>query len=269
MEIEENIAVSKFDKGVQKYRDDCNYILLWMKNGFKYIHIDFESFSVQSNSIYFIVPGRRVKLFYNSQPEGWLLKFSREFFKEQVSPTMAIKDADIFSSFGDIPKIILSPEIGNRVHTIAEMIDELIGSQIPNRESGIGSLLKTLLIYCDSNCNIKITEEKNTSQIQIITLFKDLVNDNYQTIHKVSEYAAIMNISLKYLNEVINNLLGMSAKAYVQEQLTIRARRELKFSDDNVKEIAYRLGFCEPSHFSSYFKKQTGYSPSQYRVLQL
>lgn len=267
MDIEENIMVSKFDKGVQQYHDECKYILLWMKNGFKSVNIDFKSFSVQSNSIYFIIPGRRIKLSYNSHPEGWILKFSRKFFKEQISPTMAIKDADILSSFGKIPKIILSPEIGNRVHAIAEMIDELIGSQIPNRESGIGSLLTTLLIYCDSKCNIKITEENNTSQIQIITSFKDLVNENYHNIHKVSEYAAMMNISPKYLNEVTNNLLGMSAKAYIQEQLTIRARRELKFSNDAVKEIAYRLGFCEPSHFSSYFKKQTGYSPSTYRLL--
>lgn len=267
MKIEENITLKKFDTDVQEYADEHNYIVLWMKNGFESITIDFECFSSQSNSIYFITPGRNVRLNYTSQPRGWILKFSKPFFKEQIRENLIIKDVEIFSTFGKTPKIILSPKIGDRVHSIAEMIDELIGSQIPNRESAVASLLKTLLIYCDSKCNIRITEENNTGQVQIVTTFKDLVAEHFMEIHKVSDYASMMNISAKYLNQVIKSLLGVSAKTYIQEQLTIQARRELKFSNDSIKEIAYRLGFSEPFHFSSYFKKQMGCSPSEYRLL--
>ena len=261
-----DITINKFGSGENTLQDNSNYMILWIKEGFKSIKIDFEEFSAPSNSIWFIAPGRKVNLLYNSTPGGWILKFSKEFFNSQIRENLIIKDVDLFTAFGEIPKIILSPLIGDRVHAIAEMIDELIGSQIPNRESAIASLLKTLLIYCDSKCNIRITHDNNSGKIQIVTTFKDLVDQHVKTVHKVSEYSAMMNLSSKYLNQVVKEVLGVTAKSVIQEQIIIRARRELKFSNDSIKEIAFKLGFTEPFHFSNYFKKQMGCSPSEYRL---
>lgn len=265
--IEEKITIRKFNRRVLNLSDENNYMILWMKKGFTSVTIDFNTFSFQPNSIYFITPGRKVVLKYKSEPDGWILNFSREYFTDQIRENLIIRDIDIFESFGEVPKIILSPKIGDRIHTIAEMIDELVGSPIPNRESAIGSMLKTLLIYCDSNCNIRITDENNNGQVQIVSEFKERVAKNLTKTHKVSDYARMMSISPQYLNQVVKSVLGVTAKSLIQEQLTIKARRELKFSNDSIKEIAFRLGFSDPFYFSSYFKKEMGCSPSEYRVL--
>jgi len=238
-----------------------------MKNGFKSISIDFGNFEAQPGSIYFINPGTKILLEYSGKPEGWILKFSRNLFNEQIRENLVIKDADLFASLGQTPKIILSPKIGDRVHYITEMIDELIGSQIPNREYAVASLLKTLLIYCDSKCNIRITRENYSAGVKIVVLYKEQVSKNYHLNHKVSDYAKMMNISTKYLSQVVKEVLGVTAKSVIDEQLVIHARRELKFSNCSIKEIAYSLGFSDPFHFSNYFKKQNGCSPSEYRSL--
>jgi len=261
-----DITLNKFRTDIPCFSDASNYMILWMKRGFEEVVIDFQTFTAPANSIWFIAPGKEVQISYKTKPEGWVLCFSKEMFNTHMRENLIIKDVDLISSFGKLPKIILSPKIGSRVHLITEMIDELAGSQIPNREAAMASLLKTLLIYCDSKCNIRIHQENNSGKVQIVTRYKDLIDKHIHSKHLVSEYAAMMNISAKYLNQVVKEVLGVTASSIIQEQLIIRARRELKFTNDSVKEIAFKLGFNEPFHFSSYFKKQTGSSPSAYRL---
>ncbi len=59
--------------------------------------------------------------------------------------------------------------------------------------------------------------------------------------------------------------MGVTAKSVIMEQVMIKACRDLKFSNDSVKQIAFNLGFTEPEHFSHFFTKSTGSPPSEYR----
>lgn len=267
MKSDGTIAVKKFRLDVNKYTNRENYALLWLKSGFRSIQIDFEEFEVTKNSVYFITPGRNVNISFDSEPEGWILRFSKEYFRNHIREKLIIKRVEVFAPLDKNPCIILSPKIGERIQAITEMIDELLGSQIPNKETAIASLFRTLLVYCDSKCNISVGADKNTNEVQIVKLFKDLVAKHYSDTHKVHEYAKMMNISSKYLNQVVKNVLNVTAKSVIHEQLIIHARRELKFSNKSVKEIAFNLGFSEPFHFSNYFKKMIGTSPSEYRIL--
>lgn len=264
MGTQSGVSVQRYDSSTTRCADEEQYAVFWIKEGVEAITIDRDRFLAQPNSIFFVVRGARVCLDYGANPQGWILRFSDAIFRD-VTQHLVIKDADIFSAFGRVPRIILSPRISARVAGIAEMIDELVGSRLPNREIAIASLLRTLLIYCDSECNVHIADDANTAQVQIVTQYKDLVAQHYTETHRVSDYARMLHITPKYLNQVTNEILGMTAKSIIHEQLTIQARRELKFSNDSVKQIAFALGFSAPSHFSKYFKRQVGCSPSAYR----
>lgn len=264
IEIEDSIGLRCYDPSTADYVDEERYTIFWIKQGVEAITIDQTRFLAQPNSIFFVVRGATARLDYGPDPQGWILRFSNEIFQD-VTRSLIIKDADIFSSFGQVPRIILSPRINARVAGIAEMIDELIGSRLLHREIAIASLLRTLLIYCDSECNVRIADDNSTTKVQVVTRYKDLVAKHYTETHQVSDYASMLNITPKYLNQVTREILGVTAKSIIHEQLTIQARRELKFSDDSIKQIAFKLGFSEPSHFSKYFKRQVGCSPSVYR----
>lgn len=260
------IHIRRLDVNTPEYTDHENYQLLWIAGGVKSITVDLETVPFYQNTIIFLTPGRIIKIKYSDKsPSGWSLGFTRNFFKYQDLEGFNIKNADIFHGYGEMPRIVLSPKIGERVNSIAEMIAEFAGSEIPNKEVAISALLRALLVYCDSKCNIKPSNGSNRQDLNTVSLFKYHVSRNFFKYHRVSQYARLMNITPKYLNQVVKRVMGVTAKSVIQEQLLIQASRDLKFSNESIKEIAYKLGFAESEHFSNFFKKGTGKTPSLFR----
>ncbi len=261
-----SISLQKLTRQHRRITEAEDYQILWLESGIKNIEIDFEELDSLPYSIIFLHPGKEVNLRFDClQPKGWILKFSHEFFRQQYPEGFHIQHADIFFSSGEIPRIVLSPKIGDRINSIAEMISEMMQSQIPKKEVAASSLLKTLLIYCDSKCNLRVTSGSNNHYISIVSRFKHLVSQHLETFHQVSDYAQLMHISPKYLNSIVKEVMGVTAKYVISEQLLIRSCRDLKFSNLSIKEISIQLGFSEPEHFSNFFKKNTGHSPLAYR----
>lgn len=243
------------------------YRVFWFSEGLDKVKIDNEDISGFPNLIVFTIPDKNVEVHCQKEICCWVLEFSKEYFDLLGFEPLIIKDAMIYYAAGQIPKIVLSPKIGLRVQAMFEMIDEMAGSEIPNKENGMFSLLRTILIYCDSKCNINPNQEENSQELNTVLIYKNLVSKYYYKWHKVSDYADFMNISSKLLNQYVKNIMGVTAKHLIKEQLIIHARRDLKFTDKSVKEIAIQLGFTEPFHFSSFFKKSIGIAPTDFRLI--
>lgn len=262
-----SIIVQKLQRIHRWLANDRNCQILWLESGVLRIDGEFGKLSVHPNSIVFLYPQRALCLrLGNESPKGWILKFSKEFFGKQFLNGLTIQHADIFLPGNDLPCIVLSPKIGERINSLAEMINEVMHSEIPNKEVAASALLSTILVYCDSKCNIRIDNKSNTHYLDIVSRFKQLVSQNLTTTHRVADYAGMMHLSPKYLNQVVKEVMGVTAKNVIMEQLLFKASRELKFSNQSVKEIAFQLGFSEPEHFSNFFKSQAGCSPSGYRL---
>jgi len=60
-----------------------------------------------------------------------------------------------------------------------------------------------------------------------------------------------------------------SPSQIIKDRLILEAKRQLKFSNKTVKEIAFELGFDDPAYFSRLFSKGTGSSPAKYRQQEL
>lgn len=265
-EVVGDLSIRRLNRSNYQVSDPENYLILWVEHGVRKLIIDFEEYPTYPNSIFFLLPGRELKLkFACEPPQGWVLQFSRSFFRNQYLEGLNINHADIFMQNGELPRIVLSPKIGQRIDSLAEMINEVLQSQIPNRELAASSLVRTLLVYCDSSCNIRVSNHSNNHHMELVTSFKNMVSQHFYTMHHVSDYARLMNVTPKYLNQVVKTVMGVTAKSVILEQIVIQACRDLKFSGESIKEIALKLGFSEPEHFSNFFRKTVGCSPSLYR----
>jgi len=81
----------------------------------------------------------------------------------------------------------------------------------------------------------------------------------------VNAMAAELNLSSRYLSDILKQETGKTAIELIHIYLVNEAKNMLKSEDQNVSEIAYNLGFENLPYFSRLFKKEVGVSPNQFK----
>ncbi len=82
----------------------------------------------------------------------------------------------------------------------------------------------------------------------------------------VAYFAEKACLSPGYFGDLIRKELGISAKDVISSHLISIAKQRLASTDTDISIIAYDLGFQYPQHFTRQFKRQTGQSPTEYRI---
>jgi AraC-like DNA-binding protein len=81
----------------------------------------------------------------------------------------------------------------------------------------------------------------------------------------VEEMAALVGLGTTAFSEKVKNYTGFSPLNYLINIRISEAIRMLKRQEENLTDIALETGFYSSQHFSTTFKKLTGYTPSQFR----
>ena len=243
------------------------YTVIWLRAGEGRHLLDFHEYPLQPNAVYFVSPGQVHQVITPARPSGWVINFSAEFLQHNHISEDFLREIDLFNPFDERPPIHLSTELATKLHTLLSWMEETFTAKLPHRIAAQSAYLKLFLVYCNSQCNLDRADQANNhSGKQILKAFKQMVHDHFRELHKVSDYADRLHINPKYLNQVVRSLLGQTAKEVIQQKVVLNARRELRYSAKSVKEIAFELGFDDPLYFSSFFKKCTGMSPSEFRA---
>ncbi len=262
------IKISRVIKSTSSNPNHNYYSVICIQEDVKGIEVDHVFYENNSNSIFFLDPKYqwKIKTNENEESKGYILFLDHKLMDNPTFNKLLINEIKLFNPHV-IPKVNPSPGISVRVEAILEMIDELLGSDLNNKENAILSLLNTFFIYCDGQCNIKSSINNSNGKTNIVYRFKNLVSKNYSKHHEVANYAELLNISAKYLNECVKEVLKVNAKSIIIEQLIMKARHKLKFTNESIKEICYELGFSSSDYFCYFFKHHTGYTPSAFRKL--
>lgn len=86
-----------------------------------------------------------------------------------------------------------------------------------------------------------------------------------QGLPTVNALASQLNLSSRYLSDMLKQETGKTAMELIHIYLVNEAKNRLKSDDQRVSEIAYELGFENLPYFSRLFKKETGVSPNQFK----
>jgi len=97
--------------------------------------------------------------------------------------------------------------------------------------------------------------------------FKRLLNYNITKEKSVRFYAAELNVTPNHLNKSVKVTLGRSASALIDEMLVLEAKILMQKKTMSVSEIAFEIGFEDVSYFGRFFKKHTGFAPTEYRKM--
>jgi len=96
----------------------------------------------------------------------------------------------------------------------------------------------------------------------------DAIAEHNREASDVRFYADLLNVSSRYLAQVTRRISGKSPKAIIEDYLIHEIERQLKSTDNTVQEIAYRFGFSSQAHFTKFFKKLKGVSPTEFRRIE-
>jgi AraC-like DNA-binding protein len=189
-------------------------------------------------------------------PEGFVIMFTNDFLHQNHISEDFIANLGLFSCTSTTPPLKISEEAVNSLNEIVENIKAAFYESGQFRSEKLGAYLKLFLIECNKYAPQPETENTQTIQSGRIILkdFRTLVEKNFSNWHKVSDYAEKLNISSDYLNNVIKTTIGKTAKEFIQERIILEAKRLGLHTQLSTKEIAFQLGFEDPSHFSKFFK---------------
>lgn len=153
-----------------------------------------------------------------------------------------------------------------RLNQTGEILKQL-ESEIFNQEIGyavrVKQLVEELLIIIARQLSRQHNPYRNFPQT--FMKLEQLLRENLAHQWTVAEMAAIVGLGNTAFTEKVKSYTGFSPLNYLINIRISEAIRLLKRADVNMTDIALDTGFYSSQHFSTTFKKLTGYTPSQFR----
>ena len=119
--------------------------------------------------------------------------------------------------------------------------------------------------YLQRNPQYRPDEVKSYRIRELFNRFMMLLERDYKISRDVNYYAEQMNISSKYLTNIVNQVTGHTPKTIIDQYVILQLKLHLKRSTQSIKEMAWEFHFADVSFFCRYFKKHTGLTPQQIR----
>ncbi len=247
------------------------YQIIWFKSGRGKHVVDFKEYEVFDNAIFLISKNQVHRFVLDTAFNGLLIHFNETFFLQNDNDADALLKYDLFHDAYQTPCCRIGKDIALILDEyILQIRRELMNSNPFRKEDLLRIYLKSFLIQVqrkkntpDQNKTNSLIERKRVRLIKFI----NLVEDNYRKGLTVTEYAALLFISSRSLSDLTGQLLNKTPSQIIQERIILEAQRLLIYSNLNISQIAYQLGFDDSSYFVKYFKKHTNASPSEFRKL--
>ncbi|HEY9006993.1 MAG TPA: helix-turn-helix domain-containing protein [Ohtaekwangia sp.] len=242
------------------------------------LHIDMETGG--KPLLYFKIP-YQVVVADQKKPtckKGYCVAFTESFLEKYRGLASLMFDVPFLRLENTIPLELEYRDVPLLQGIYEQMCDEY-NSDHSDRFDMIVSYLQTLMlqirrIYSRSAAFIKeVMQSGNQNDIAIAGQFKFMLdtffkeNDNNQASRTVAHYASRLSVHPNYLNAVVKRATGKTAHELLQEYIIRFAKDMLLQTNLSVKEISYQLSFNAPSHFVTFFKKNTSYTPARFRQM--
>jgi AraC family transcriptional regulator, transcriptional activator of pobA len=232
--------------------------------------IDEHRFALLPHTFYFASPEQVQHLMLDgAEAAGYCLQFQGGFLEQYTMPLSRMNGLQLFFNCDETRPLSVDVDADWLVlkgHA-TRMEQEMQSENTPLRSELLGTLLKLLLLDC---ARIKAAhgpkgQASDNRQTDIVRRFKQLVDEQYNRLHLVNDYANLLHLTSNHLNEVVKSETGTSAKDFIQNRILMEAKRFALDPEMTAKEVAFALGYEDATHFSKFFKRCAGVSFSEYR----
>lgn len=249
---------------IEAHRHNYYEILMFKKGGGSHM-IDFNSHEIHSETLHFVSPGQIHALNRGADVEGFVVIFSKDFMLLNSSEKALLNEFPAFNKTA-APVLSLRADEFPEVEKLILQMEHEFSSDHMYSNRVIAAYIGILLLKCKALL-MQTSDYKRTdpSSQELMQRFNILLEEKFITLHKVNEYADLLNVTPNHLSETIKKITGKTAGDLIHQRLILEAKRLLLHSTLTAKEVAYALHFNDPSYFSRFFKANTELSPEGFR----
>lgn len=212
-----------------------------------------------------VIPSQTLHGFvYEPDTEGWVVTLAKSYFQEVMTRTPEF--AEVFAAgnciaFGEQEREFLEME------RVASKLEWEQRRSARCRDIATEALLIDLLVGVLRNVQHGQAPRvaDNGSYQEAYRRFVSMVEEHHRENWSLQRFAEALRTSVPRLRAICRCVTGESPIRIINERIALEAKRCLTYTSLSVSEIAYRLGFDDPSYFSRFFKSRCRQTPTEYR----
>jgi AraC family transcriptional activator of pobA len=244
------------------------YSIFWIESGEATHATEFVEYSLKGDTILFVPPGLKHRMYIDQSVGGTYILFNEEFIRYNQKNHVPLKEYRLFNNPDFKSLITVFPDMREKLKNITELIFDELRKPDDYSQDIVLNLLHLFLLESRrifDQQNRTVIEKPAETPDSTIIQFKLLIENNFQTQKNVSSYAEMLNMNPSCLNEMAKRTTGITAGELIRNRVIDETKKLLYSSSMSGKEIAFELGFDDPAYFSRFFKKYTGTTLNEFR----
>lgn len=244
------------------------YEIIWFQEGSGVHYVDFTEYPVCPGAVFFISPGQIHSFDASHDQKGVVLKICAELLNDANSDESVYLRYNVFNAFDHLPYCkVAEGEQQGLMGIVEQMRCELQQEGSLGHKDYLRALVRMFIIRVQRSNTASGTQllDPLRPSHKAFLEFRQLLEQHYASVHTVKEYATMLHITPKTLTQYVTECSAHTPLEIINNRVALEAKRLLRYSVLSIKEIAFRLGFEDPSYFVKFFKRLAGQSPADYR----
>lgn len=238
---------------------------LFVTEGEAVMKIGSEQYRIYKDEMLFVPAGQVFSFQTGDINKGIICGFHHDFLLGKFAKTDLWKDYEFLRVWGNP---VIKPD-AQAAAFIFNIFNRLLTAY---RQNGLQNreLYQAYLhaLFCEVQSVYKpLSGSNHISAVRITNRFKELIFSNIKTMHLVTDYAALLNISPNHLNKTVKAITSKSPTKWIDEAILAEAKVLLHQSQFSISEIASSVGFEDQSYFTRLFRKYENVTPSEFRKM--
>jgi len=248
---------------IENATQDNHYKIILLTQGHCHCHLGPVSLHMNTSCIGVIRPKQACTMLVDERTTGFLLSFTYDYLQLMAGMPGTILP-HLHAGLSEYYTIPVTATERVPITEIALQIVEEYRSFSSLREEMIRSLFRIFILYVCRLNKVKGDIDYNRCP-PLVKRFFALLENYFLRLKMPADYADMLAVTPAYLNELVKRSCGFTTSYCIQQRIVAEAKRLIMNSELSLKEISYRLGFDDASHFSKFFKKFTGKRYSDFR----
>ena len=270
-ELSSQQEASLFRSGLEEWQEGPQVLtygaILICRKGKARLQVNYKDWQLYDGAVITVFPNDVVKLRVEETFQVEILKYNPSLLREaslQLEQT-------VYSSLREDRCRQDTPVVTNIINGMFSLLKVYFDqSECTCISQLVLCQLKAFFIgfheYLQRNPQYRPDEVKSYRVRELFNRFMMLLEKDYKISRDVNYYAAQMNISSKYLTNIVSQVTGHTPKTIIDQYVILQLKMHLKRSTQSIKEMAWEFHFADVSFFCRYFKKHTGLTPQQIRL---